>query len=99
MDEKGSFWLESLLSLSAIVLIFGTLLPLGTQVTTKLQSRKLAMYAAETAYYGSIHYRSLKVKEGQKEIDGKTFEWVVGSQSICVTYLEGGDERKKCVEY
>lgn len=99
MNEKGSFWLESMLTLSVVVVIFGTLLPLATKVTSKLYERKLAMHAAETAYYGSILYRSYQLTEGTREIDGKYFDWVIEGQAICVVYEQSGEETAKCINY
>ncbi len=99
MNEKGAFWLEAMLTLAVIVVVFGTLLPLASKVTSKLYERKLSMHAAETAYHGTVLYRSYQLTEGRRQVDGKHFDWVIEEQSVCVFYEQGGEGLTKCINY
>lgn len=52
MNEGGYSWSEAILTLMIVMTVFGTLLPLATTMTLKLQMKKSQMYAAETALQG-----------------------------------------------
>ncbi len=97
MNEKGYSWLEAILALTVIVIVFGTLLPLATNMTTMLFNKKIMMNAAETIYHGAILYKSYGINEGVHHIDGYAYEWVVKAQSICVSYKLDGEVQTKCV--
>ena len=56
MNEEGYSWPEAILTLTIVIVIFGTLLPFASLVTSKLQMKKAHMYAAETAHRGAIYF-------------------------------------------
>ena len=68
-------------------------------MTTMLYDKKLAMHAAETLYHGAILYNSYGINEGVLRIDGDSYEWVVKTQSICVSYKLDGEVMTKCIDY
>ena len=99
MDEKGYSWPEAVLTLTIIVVIFSTLLPLATKMTTTLHNKKIAMHAAETAYKGTIAYHAYGVREGEQSIEGIQFNWIVHGHSICVSYSPSTEVVTTCVDY
>ena len=68
-------------------------------MTTILSDKKLAMYAAETLYHGTILYDSYGINEGVRHIDGHDYEWIVKTQSICVGYKLDGEVLSKCIGF
>ena len=68
-------------------------------MTTMLSNKKLAMHAAETLYHGTILYDSHGINEGVRHIDGRDFEWVVKTQSICVGYKLDEEVLTKCIGF
>ena len=57
-NENGYSWPESMLTLVIVTVIFGTLLPLYSHMSTRLELKKLGMHAADSAYHGAILYKS-----------------------------------------
>ena len=86
MNEKGYSWPEAILTLTILIVIFGTLLPLATKVATTLHNKKLSMYAGETAYQGAIYFSAYGFMEGVRFFDETQFDWIIKGKSICVTY-------------
>ena len=64
MNEGGYSWPEAILTLTIVMIIFGTLLPLASSMTSKLQMKKAQMYAAETAFQGAIYFKAYGLMEG-----------------------------------
>ena len=85
-NEKGYSWPESILSLVIVTVIFGTLLPLYSHMSERLEMKRLGMHAAESAYHGAILYNSYGMMAGANRIDGTIFNWSVENEGICVTY-------------
>lgn len=97
MNEKGYSWPEAILTLGIMVVIFGSLLPFASVMIDKLNDKKLAMYAAETAMQATIVWRMHGVFEGNRIMDDVVFEWVIVEHGICVEYLSRDKVEKKCI--
>lgn len=97
MNEGGYSWPEAILTLTIVIVIFGTLLPFATTVTSKLQIKKAQMYAAETALQGAIYFSSYGLREGVRQVEGVDYEWVINGQSVCVSYMIVDKAFSKCV--
>jgi len=98
-NEKGYSWPESILSLVILTVIFGTLLPLYSQMSTRLEMKKMGMYAAESAYHGAILYQAYGMMAGENQIDKTVYQWAVVSEGICVTYHFIEREFEKCIGF
>lgn len=98
MNEKGQSWPEAMLSLFIVMVIFGSLLPLSTNLTIALDSKKQSAIAAETGYQAAVHYRTSGQLTGSREHDGRTYQWVVSAASVCVTYESAREEESRCIE-
>lgn len=81
------------------MVIFGTLLPFATKMTSKLNDKKLAMHAAETAFHGTIAHHAYGELNGIRQVEGMDYEWRVESDSICVSYSISSRGVTKCLEY
>ena len=97
MNEGGYSWPEAILTLTIVIVIFGTLLPFASTVTMKLQMKKVDMYAAETAYQGAIYFNAYGLEEGVRQIDGVDYDWTIAGQSVCVSYKVADKVFNKCV--
>ncbi|WP_153732941.1 hypothetical protein [Sporosarcina obsidiansis] len=97
MDENGQSWPEAMLSLVIIMVIFSSLLPLATQLTSSVLMKKHAMIAAETSFQAAIHFRSSGQLTGVRTHDGLVYQWSVEAGEICVTYEEMRGISSKCV--
>ena len=97
MSEGGYSWPEAVLTLTIVIVIFGTLLPFSSIVTSKLQVKKAHMYAAETAYQGAIYFRAYGLMEGVRQVDGVDYDWTIDGQSVCVSYEIVEKVFNKCV--
>lgn len=98
MDEKGYSWPEALLTLTILLVVFGTLLPLATHMTSSLHQKKQTMRAAETAYQGMITYSAYGIRQGTRIIEDVTYDWLIEGDSICVSYVLVDKVAKKCVD-
>lgn len=96
MDEKGQSWPEAMLSLVIIMVIFSSLLPMATRLTTSVLVKKNMMIAAETSFQAAIHYRTGGETAGVRTHDGRDYQWTVIADEICVTYEELRGVRSKC---
>ena len=99
MGEKGYSWPEAMLTLTILIVIFGTLLPLATNITSLLHNKHHSMRAAETAYQGAITYSAYSIAEGTRSIDGVHYKWIVEENKICVSYIVSDEVNSKCVDY
>ena len=81
------------------MVIFGTLLPLATKMTSKLNDKKLAMHAAETVFHGAIAHRAYGKLNGVRQVEGVDYEWHVETDSICVAYSISSQVVTKCLDY
>jgi hypothetical protein len=97
MNEGGYSWPEAILTLTIIIVIFGTLLPFASTVETKLQMKKAHMYAAETAHQGAIYFSAYGLVEGIRQVKGVNYKWIIDGKSVCVSYEVVDKEFTKCV--
>jgi len=97
MNEGGYSWPEAILTLTIVMVIFGTLLPLASTMSLKLQMKKSQMYAAETALQGAIYFKAHGLLEGVREVDGVSYDWSIEGQSVCVSYNIVNQVHRKCV--
>lgn len=97
-NEKGFSWPESILSLSILMIIFGTLLPLYSHMSAQMEMKKLDMHAAETAYHAAVLHSSYGLTEGENLLEQTVYRWSIHANSICVTYRNFEKEVMKCID-
>lgn len=77
--------------------IFGTLLPVASQITIHLHKKKFSVYAAETIYRAAIMNRAYGQTSGSRNVEGVHYDWEIDQGSICVNYELYEKEVFKCV--
>ncbi|MFJ7933740.1 hypothetical protein [Sporosarcina sp. NPDC096371] len=97
LNEGGYSWPEAILTLVIVMVVFGTLLPFATVITSKLQMKKMQMYATETALQGAIYFQAYGLTEGTRQVDEVAYNWTVEGHSVCVQYRVVDEDIKKCV--
>ncbi|MBD7983166.1 type II secretion system protein [Sporosarcina sp. Sa2YVA2] len=99
INEKGYSWPESILALVVVTVIFGTLLPLYSNMAKGLEKKRVQMHATEIVYQGALlnHYYGRAI--GSTLIEEVTFTWTKEGNTICVSYELLGDEVEKCIDY
>ena len=98
MNEGGYSWPEAVLTLTIVVVIFGTLLPLASTMTSQLQLKKARMYATETAFQGAIYFNAHDLMQGVRHVDGVDYDWMIDGQSVCVSYRVMNKDIRKCID-
>ncbi len=97
MNEEGYSWPEAVLTLSVIMVIFYTLLPVATAMTIRLHLSKLETYAAETALQGAIYFHAYGLMEGSRQFEEVDYHWVIEGQAVCVSYIVNEEKMTKCI--
>ncbi|GLC88718.1 hypothetical protein [Lysinibacillus piscis] len=98
MNEGGYSFVETILSVSIIMMLCATLLPVSYTMKTTLYNKRLEVVAAETAYEGLKLYRALQQTEGTTIIDHVTYNWVFDGQEVCVHFQNTRQMRQKCIQ-
>lgn len=99
MNQKGYSWMESILTIAVLSVIFSTLLPVATKIMLQVQQKKQSMHASQTLYYGTIAYHSYEQTAGNRKIDGENYYWSIQGNGICVSYDVKQKEFSKCIDY
>ena len=97
-NEHGFSFFETILTLSILILIFGTLLPLSYQMMIKLSEEKQDLHVAVVSNQAAIE-RSKGVSEGSRVIDQVNYEWEWQIRMLCIHYLRVGVPYKSCEAY
>ncbi|WP_303968199.1 hypothetical protein [Sporosarcina ureae] len=97
MNEKGQSWPEAMLSLVIVMVIFGSLLPLATTLTSSVAGKKSAMIAAQTTYQAAILFKSSGQATGRRSHEELHYDWTVQDGRICVVYEVQQVANRKCV--
>lgn len=86
MNESGYSWPEAILTLTIIMVIFSTLLPLSFRMLSGLENKKHEMRAKETMYQGALLYTTYGISGGVRTEEGTEYEWTVVNDRLCVNY-------------
>lgn len=97
MNEKGYSWPEAILTLTIMIVVFGTLLPFGSHMSAKLQDKRLTMHAMEAALKGAILYQAYGQALGVISIEDTQYQWKVSGSQVCVSYTYRNRAEEKCV--
>lgn len=94
-SELGFSLIETVLTLSILMLIFGTLLPISYQMMIKLSEEKQDVHVAVVSNQAAIE-RSKGVSKGSRVIDQVNYEWEWQIRTLCIQYLRRGAPYKSC---
>lgn len=96
-NNKGISFIETLLSISILFVITGSLIPLSYQLKSTLYNKKLELHASETALEAAKRIRYQNESIGVKIIDNVEYVWHFDGQQICIEFTNLNGERKKCI--
>ncbi|WP_025784743.1 hypothetical protein [Sporosarcina sp. D27] len=97
MNESGYSWPEAILTLTIMMVIFSTLLPLSFRMLSGLENKKHEMRAKETMYQGALLYTTYGISEGVRTEDGTEYEWTVVNDRLCVNYPTANNTEMICI--
>ena len=86
MNEEGYSWPEAILTLTIMMVVFSTLLPLSFKMLVTLEDKRLDMRAKETLYQGALIYKTYGGVSGLRTEEGIEYAWKAESDKICVEY-------------
>lgn len=96
MNESGYSWPESILTLSIMMIIFSTLLPLSFQMLVRLDDKKREMLASETMYQGAVLFTTYGITDGVRTENDTRYVWAEENGRLCVTYPSSVKTEKVC---
>lgn len=97
LNDRGVSWAETMVSLSIVFIIFGSLLPVMMGVQQSLQVKKERVSAYETLHEAAREI-STGVIQGQRVVNGIVYSWQMTDQ-LCVDYADYKGKREQlCVE-
>jgi hypothetical protein len=99
MNERGNSFVEAMLSLMIMLLIFGTLLPLFQTLNEKKITMEKRYHAHRVAYYVVVkQLMSDKPASGTMTYDGERYHWAGDRQRMCVSYEVFREQQQVCFE-
>jgi hypothetical protein len=96
-NDKGNALPETLLTLVITLTIFGTLLPALQMMKGTLSDKKMAMYAAETAYQAAQRVEQGEQLQGSRTIESVIYQWYFMNNEVCVFYENLKGQQQKCI--
>lgn len=90
--------METILTVSIVCLLFGTLLPLTNQMMVHLAEKKTSMYVALTKNEAATSIRNGHLN-GVIVLDGQYYSWVWNQPILCVEYEFLGNRTESCDAY
>ncbi|WP_313893832.1 type II secretion system protein [Psychrobacillus sp.] len=96
-NSKGFSWPETVLSLSIILLIASTLLPLLSNMTVLLEDKKRKYHSSLVVQEATKMYISAGTVSGTMKIDQLDYSFIVQMDDICVHYEGVREEKNTCV--
>ncbi|MFX3674370.1 MAG: hypothetical protein ACE3JQ_07985 [Paenisporosarcina sp.] len=97
-NEHGFSFVETILTVSILMLLFGTLLPLSYQMMSKLSERKQEMHVAFVSHQAAIKRTKGKFT-GSRVLDNVQYNWQWETKTLCISYLRIGVPFKSCETY
>ncbi len=97
-NEKGFSWPETILSLSILLLVATTLLPMTMQITYTLENKKRHYHASLVMHDAVKRYIDLGEFEGTTTIEDLIYQYNITSNGVCVIFEGVQKEEVKCIE-
>lgn len=96
-NSNGFSWPETILTLSIIFLIAGTLLPFLSHLTVQLEDKKRDYQASIVLHEAVKKYLDSNVGIGSMQIDQVNFSYAINDEQLCVNYEGVREEKNSCV--
>lgn len=95
INNHGFSFVETILTVSILCLLFGTLLPLTNQMMVHLAEKKTSMYVALTKNEAATSIMNGHL-DGVVVLDGQHYSWVWNQSILCVEYEFLGNRTESC---
>ena len=97
-NEEGFSIVEMILTLSILFLLFGTLLPLVTQMKFNLVEKKVELHVAIAK-----NQAATKIKNGERSgeiiLENISYSWQWEEPTLCVRYIFFEESNESCEIY
>lgn len=97
-NEQGFSFVETILTVSILMLLFGTLLPISYQMMSKLNERKQDMHVSFVSHQAAIG-RAKGMFSGTRVLDNVEYNWQWQTRTLCISYLRAGNPNNSCETY
>lgn len=97
-SERGFSFLETILTVGILFLLFGTLLPISYQMMSKLNERKQDMHVAFVTHQAAIG-RTKGMFSGTRVLENVEYNWQWQTRTLCISYLRAGYPNNSCETY
>jgi len=96
--NQGFSFVETILTVSILFIVFGTLLPLTNQMMLQLAEKRLAVHVAITKNQAASALQNGAIS-GVVKIDSVNYFWSWSHPSLCVSYVFFGESHESCDTY
>ena len=96
-NSYGNSVLESLLAVTILFFIAGSLLPKFSDLKSEVEIQKIQTHVAEVAFNGARLVRDYGRTSGVFEIENITYNWEYINNQICVSYFREKEWRNECI--
>ena len=97
-NDKGFSFVETILTLSILFLLFGTLMPLTNQMMLRLAEKKVSLHIAITKNQAATSIRS-GIESGVVKLGGIDYLWEWNRPVLCVNYTFYEVNHESCETY
>lgn len=97
-NEKGFSFVEMILTLSILFLVFGTLLPLANQMMFNLAEKKVALHVVVAKNQAATRIKKGDVS-GEIFLDHMPYSWQWTEPTLCVRYYFFEELKESCDMY
>ena len=97
-SNQGFSFVETILTVSILFIVFGTLLPLTNQMMLQLAEKRLALHVAITKNQAATALQN-GTMSGVVNLDAVDYSWSWSYPSICVNYVFFGENHESCDTY
>jgi hypothetical protein len=97
-NEKGYSFAETMLTMTVVMVIFGSLLPISYQMFEKLHLQKVEVHLAFASHQAAIE-RGKGILNGFRKIDEINYSWIWEGRVLCIDYTIQENSYQSCEHY
>jgi len=97
-NNQGFSFVETILTVAILILLFGTLLPLSNHMMVSLAEKKISLHIAITKNQAATSILNGGVS-GVVHLNGIEYSWEWNSPTLCVNYEFIGESNESCGMY
>ncbi len=96
--NQGFSFVETILTVSILFIVFGTLLPLTNQMTLQLAEKRQELHVAIAKNQAATALQNGTIS-GVVNLDAVNYSWSWSHSSLCVNYVFFGENHESCDTY